>query len=129
MANQELDKDYLFKTAARIMGEEMHWNNFQMRQFVNILTNVFDGINFVSSSPNMLSTEKCKNTVIIKNFEGCKKMSGIKDSSVKQYILSISSLLNFCNKELILRQTIYAGIYCTMKNLSVKPPPITAVEI
>ena len=77
MANQELDKDYLFKTAARIMGEEMHWNNFQMRQFVNILTNVFDGINFVSSSPNMLSTEKCKNTVIIKNFEGCKKMSGI----------------------------------------------------
>ena len=101
MANQELDKDYLFKTAARIMGEEMHWNNFQMRQFVNILTNVFDGINFVSSSPNMLSTEKCKNTVIIKNFEGCKKMSGIKDSSVKQYILSVSSLLNFCNKELI----------------------------
>jgi len=101
MRNQQLDKDYLFKTAARIMGEEMHFNSIQMQQLINILTNVFDGIDFISSSPNMLSTEKCSNSIIMKNFEGCKKMGGIKDSSIKQYVLSISSLLDFCNKALI----------------------------
>lgn len=101
MTNQTiLDKDYLFKTVVRILGEEMHFDNIQMNQSINILTNVFNGVDFISSE-NMLSTERCKDSIIIKNFEGCKKMSGIKDNSIKQYILSISALSHFCNKELI----------------------------
>ena len=100
MMEQKIDKDYLFKTVVRIMGEEMHFDHVQMHQSINILTNVFEGIDFISSE-NMLSTEKCKDSVIIKNFEGCKKMGGIKDNSIKQYILSVSALSRSCNKELI----------------------------
>lgn len=101
MTNQKfLDKDYFFKTVARILGEEMNFNHIQMNQSINILTNVFTNVDFISSE-NMLSTEKCKDYIIIKNFEGCKRISGTKDSSIKQYMLSVNSLLDFCKKELI----------------------------
>lgn len=100
MTQQKIDKDYLFKTVVRIMGEEMHFNNIQMHKSINILTNVFSGIDFVSSK-NMLSTERCNDNIIIKNFRGCKEMSGIKEKSIEQYLLSVSSLLKFCRKELI----------------------------
>lgn len=101
MVNKKIDKDYLFKTVVRILGEEMHFDDIKMRKSFNILTNIFEGIDFISSEKNMLSTERCKDSIILKNFEGCKKMGGIKDSSIKQYVLSVSSLLDFCNKELI----------------------------
>lgn len=101
MTNQKLlDKDYLFKTAVRMLGEEMNFDNIQMNQSINVLTNVFAGVDFIASE-NMLSTERCKNYIIIKNFEGCKRISGAKDSSIKQYMLSVNSLLDFCKKELI----------------------------
>lgn len=82
------------------MEEEIHLNETQMIQSFNILTNVFVNVDCIATS-NALSTERCKDSIVIKNFVGCKKMSGVKDSSIKQYILSISSLSNFCNKELI----------------------------
>ena len=98
--HEKLDKDYLFKTAIRMIGEAEGFNSIQMNRSLNILTTVFEGVDFVSSK-NMLSVERCKDSIIIKNFEGCKKMSGIKDDSIKQYLFSISSFMNFCQKELI----------------------------
>lgn len=98
--HEKLDKDYLFKTAIRMIGEAEGFNSIQMNRSLNILTTVFEGVDFVSSK-NMLSVERCKDSIIIKNFEGCKKMSGIKDDSIKQYLFSISSFMNFCKKELI----------------------------
>ncbi len=100
MMNQKIDKDYLFKTVVRIMGEEMHFDNKQMHKSINILTSVFSDVDFISSK-NFLSTERCKDTIIIKNFMGCKKMSGVKENSIEQYLLSVNSLSNFCRKELI----------------------------
>lgn len=100
MTKQKIDKDYLFKTVARIMGEELHFDNIQMSKSINILTNVFSEIDFVSSK-NMLSTERCKDAIIIKNFKGCKEMSGVKENSIEQYLLSVSGLSKFCRKELI----------------------------
>lgn len=100
MAETIIDKDYLFKTVTRIMGEEMHFTNIQMHRSMNILSTVFSNVDFVSSK-NMLSVEKCQNSIILKNFIGCKKMSGVKESSIEQYLYSISSLIRFCNKEII----------------------------
>lgn len=100
MAETIIDKDYLFKTVTRIMGSEMHFTNIQMHQSMNILTTVFSDVDFVSSK-NMLSVERCQNSVILKNFIGCKKMSGIKENSIEQYLYSISSLMRFCNKNFV----------------------------
>ena len=100
MTEQRIDKDYLFKTVVRIMGDEMHFDNIQMNKSLNILTNVFSNVEFVSSK-NMLSTEKSSNSLIIKNFRGCKIMNGLKESSLEQYLLSISALINFCKKDLL----------------------------
>lgn len=100
MKTNNIDKDYLFKTVARIMGEEMHFTNIQMRQSVNILTTVFSDVDFVSSK-NMLSTEKCPNSIIVKNFIGCKSMEGIKEGSINQYVGSINKFLNFSKKDLV----------------------------
>lgn len=97
---KSINKDYLFKTAATIICEEMHFSNIQMRRFINILTEVFAGIDCISSK-NELSLERCQDTIIIKNFIGCKKMSGVKDNSIDQYVRSIMALLDFCKKDLI----------------------------
>lgn len=100
MAMQKIDKDYLFKVTVRMIGEEMHFNDMQMQKSINILTNVFSGVDFVSSQ-NMLSLDKCHNSTIIKNFCGCKRMGGLKDSTLEQYTYSISSLIRFTKKDLI----------------------------
>ncbi len=100
MLGKKIDKDYLFKVAVRMIGEEMHFDNIQMTQSINILTNVFSNIDFISSE-NMLSVDASNNSLIIKNFIGCKKMGGIKDRSLEQYTYSISSLVDFYhNKDL-----------------------------
>ena len=72
--HEKLDKDYLFKTAIRMIGDAEGFNSIQMNRSLNILTTVFEGVDFVSSK-NMLSVERCKDSIIIKNFEGCKRMS------------------------------------------------------
>lgn len=100
MAMQKIDKDYLFKVTVRMFNEEMHLNDIQIQKSINILTNVFSGVDFISSQ-NMLSVDKCKNSTIIRNFIGCKKIAGIKDSSLEQYIYSVTALLRFCQKDLI----------------------------
>ncbi len=100
MTESKIDKDYLFKVIVRMIGDEMHFNDIQMQKSLNILTNVFSGIEFISSE-NMLSAEKSHNPTIVKNFIGCKKMGGLKDSTLEQYSYSISSLLKFCQKDLV----------------------------
>lgn len=72
MLGKKIDKDYLFKVAVRMIGEEMHFDNIQMTQSINILTNVFSNIDFVACE-NMLSVDASNNSLIIKNFIGCKK--------------------------------------------------------
>ena len=67
MMAQKIDKDYLFKMTVRMIGEEMHFNDIQMQKSINILTTVFSGVDFISSE-NMLSTDQCYNSTIIKNF-------------------------------------------------------------
>ncbi len=44
MAMQKIDKDYLFKTTVRMIGEEMHFTDMQMQKSINILTTVFSGV-------------------------------------------------------------------------------------
>ena len=90
--NQKIDKDYLFKLVVRMIGEDMHFDSAQMTRVMNIITTVFSDVDFVATE-NMLSTDRCNNEVIIKNFIGCKRMGGVKDSSLKQYELTIFS---FC---------------------------------
>ena len=97
---REIDKDYLFKLAVRMIGEDMHYDSAQMNRIMNIMTNVFLDIDFISTK-NTLSTDRYKNETIIKNFIGCKRMSGVKDSSLKQYNWTILAFLRFCkNKDL-----------------------------
>lgn len=98
--NNVIDKDYLFKTVARIMGEEMHFTSIQMNQSISILTTVFSEVDFISSK-KMLSTDSCPNITIIKNFIGCKTIEGIKEGSIKQYVGSVNNFLNFNKKDLI----------------------------
>lgn len=100
METQKIDKDYLLKTAVRNLSEEMSFDNQQCNQAMNILTATFSDVNFIATE-NMLSVDRCQNEIILKNFMGCKKMSGIKDSSIEQYIISTSTLLRFINKNLI----------------------------
>ncbi|MDE7016627.1 MAG: tyrosine-type recombinase/integrase [Lachnospiraceae bacterium] len=100
MAAQKIDKDYLFKTAIRILAEEMHFNSEQINKAMDILTSTFSNVDFISSEC-MLSVDRCQNQIILKNFIGCKKMAGIKDSSIEQYALSISGLLRYINKNLV----------------------------
>lgn len=97
---QKLDKDYLFKTIVRLFSEEMHFNSAQMNKSLEILTLAFADIDFVSSK-NFLSVEKCKNSIILKNFQGCKLMQGTKETSVSQYIRSIQNFIKFTQKDLI----------------------------
>ena len=97
---QKVDKDYLFKVAVRLISEEMNFDNIQMNRSMNILTTVFTDVDFISTR-NSLSINRNNNDIIIKNFTGCKKMSGVKDSSLKQYNWAILAFLRFCtNKDL-----------------------------
>lgn len=98
MVSKKIDKDFLFKVVVRMLGEEMHFDSIQMTQSINILTRVFSNIDFISSG-NMLSVDKSNNSIIMKNFIGCKRLSGIKDSSLEQYTYSISALLRFYNNK------------------------------
>lgn len=97
---QKINKDYLFKLAVRMVSEEMHFDGTQMNRVMDIITTVFADVDFISTK-NEVSTDRCNNEIIIKNFNGCKKMSGIKESSLKQYNWSILAFLRFCsNKDL-----------------------------
>lgn len=100
VTEQKIDKDYLFKTIVRLFSEEFDFNGAQMNKSLEILTFVFADINFVSSK-NLLSVEKCQNSIILKNFQGCKLMQGTKESSVCQYIRSIQNFIKFAQKDLI----------------------------
>lgn len=100
MAVEKIDKEQLIKIAVRILSDEMNFDNVQSNQAINILTNTFSDVNFIATK-YILSTDRCQNEVIIKNFIGCKKMSGIKDNSIEQYVLSISTMIRFINKNLI----------------------------
>ena len=98
--DQKIDKDYLFKTVVRLLSEEMNFDGEQMNKSLQILTLVFADIDFVSPK-NLLSVEKCQNSIILKNFQGCKLMQGTKESSVCQYIRSIQNFIKFAQKDLI----------------------------
>lgn len=100
MEAQKIDKDQLIKLAVRNLSKEMCFNNLQNNQAINILTATFANVDFTASE-YMLSTDRCKNEIIIKNFMGCKKMSGIKDNSIEQYVLSISTMIRFLNKDFV----------------------------
>lgn len=100
MVEQKIDKDYLFKTVVSIMSEKMHLDSTQMNLSLDILTTVFSNVDFIATD-NMLSTERCSDAIIIKNFEGCKKMSGVKNGSIEQYMLSIYGLSHFYQKPLM----------------------------
>lgn len=95
---QKIDKDYLFKVIVRMIGEEMHLDDVQMNRSMNILTTVLADVDFISTK-NEVSTDRCNNEIIIKNFNGCKKMSGVKESSLKQYNWTILAFLRFCNNK------------------------------
>lgn len=99
MTEQKIDKDYLFKLAVRTLSDELVINGeFQMRKTLNILTNVFSDVDFVPIK-NFLSLDKCQNPTIIRNFAGCKKMSGLRESSIHQYIYTITTFLQFYNNK------------------------------
>lgn len=100
MATQKIDKDQLLQTAVRVLSHEMNFDSAQSNQAMNILTTTFSDVDFTATE-YMLSTDKCQNEIIIKNFIGCKKMSGIKDNSIEQYVLSVSTMSRFINKNLV----------------------------
>lgn len=100
MTGQKIDKDQLIKMAVRSLSDEMNFNNEQSNRAINILTSTFSDVDFTATE-YMLSVDKCQNEIIVKNFVGCKKMSGIKDNSIEQYVLSVTTLLRFINKNLI----------------------------
>lgn len=95
-----IDKDFLFKSITRAINDELCLNQYQMNTIVNVLTSSFADIDCISSK-NMLSVNKSSNDVIIKNFSGCKQLSGIAQSSIEQYVLSIKKLIEYVNKDLI----------------------------
>lgn len=100
MTTEKIDKENLLKMAVRILSDELHFDNEQAHRIMNIFTTIFEDVDFIATE-YMLSVDKCQNEIIIKNFMGCKKMSGIKDSSIEQYIISVSTLLRFINKNLV----------------------------
>ena len=100
MSKQKVDKEKLIRTAVRILSDERIIENSQSNRAINILTTTFSDVDFTATE-YMLSVDRCQNEIIIKNFIGCKKMSGIKDNSIEQYILSVSTMSRFLNKNLI----------------------------
>lgn len=100
MAKQKIDKEQLIKAGVRILSDEMNFNNDQSNRAINILTSTFSDVDFVATE-YMLSVDRCQNEIIVKNFVGCKKISGIKDNSIEQYVLSVSALLRCINKNLV----------------------------
>ena len=100
MTTQKIDKDQFIKTAVRILSDKMNFDNTQSNQVMNILTATFSDVDFTATE-YMLSTDKCQNEIIIKNFIGCKKMSGIKDNSIEQYVISVSTMIRYINKNLV----------------------------
>lgn len=100
MTTKKIDKENLLKTAVRILSDELHFDSGQAHRIMNIFTTIFADVDFIATE-YILSVDRCQNEIIVKNFMGCKKMSGIKDSSIEQYIISVSTLLRFINKNLV----------------------------
>lgn len=100
MATEKIDKDNLLKMAVRILSDELHFDSGQAHRIMNIFTTIFADVDFIATE-YMLSIDRCQNEIIVKNFMGCKKMSGIKDSSIEQYIISVSTMLRYINKNLV----------------------------
>ena len=99
-AANTIDKDFLFKSITRTINDELGLNQYQMNTILNILTISFKDIELMSITKNMLSINNNSNEIIIKNFVGCKTLAGIAKSSIEQYILSISKLIEYTKKNL-----------------------------
>ena len=95
-----IDKDFLFKTVTRAINDELGLNQYQLNTILNVLTSAFKDIDCVPIK-NELSVDKSSNDIIIKNFVGCKTLAGIANSSIEQYVLSISKLIEYVQKDLV----------------------------
>ncbi len=95
-----LDKDFVLKTAARTLADNLGLSISASSKILDILSDLFGEIDFISSKNN-LSVTIVDNDIIIRNFTGCKELAGCQKSSIMQYIRSIKKLMGFSGKDLL----------------------------
>lgn len=94
-----LDKEKLFNCCARMAMDQMNLDSNQLRQMITILTNVFEDIEFVSQK-NEITTDVVSNDVYIKNYLGCCYIKGLKESTIKNYAVTLNCFTRFVKMDL-----------------------------
>lgn len=95
-----LDKDKTINIIVQNCCIDLKLSVEQCERMQRILNDSFEGIEF-DSKKYELSSDRCNNEILIKNFCGCKKMIGIKDSSLNAYIQTLKTFNAFNNKNLL----------------------------
>lgn len=98
----KLEKEKLFNLVVVNSSYELGLSNTQSQQLFIILNKTFMDIELETSSC-ALDTEVVRNDILIRNFIGCKKLGGIKDSSIQAYVQTLKQFLDF--RELVLLKT------------------------
>lgn len=95
-----LDKDQLLSKIVYTATTQLNLTSYQSIDLMKIIVKSFDDIDF-EAHKNELSLERCDNDVIIKNFCGCKKLGGAKESTLKCYCVTYRTFLNYNNMSLL----------------------------
>lgn len=95
-----LNKDQVLSNLVYTATTELNLSTYQSMDLMKIATKVFDSVDFLPRK-NELSTERCNNELIIKNFCGCKRLSGVKDSTLRCYTQTYKTFLDYCKVSLL----------------------------
>lgn len=94
-----IEKEQIISQALYMATEALGLSSNQSKELSEILFRTFADIDFETKAYS-LSLDVEHNDVIIKNFIGCKKLAGLRDSSIKAYITTLNQFLNFSNMSL-----------------------------
>lgn len=96
----KLDKDKIFSMIVYRSCVELELPQDKGNRLMEIITNAFADID-LETEKNALSNSVIDNEVLIKNFVGCKKLIGIRDSTLRSYVQSLKMFLAFNNMSLL----------------------------
>lgn len=94
-----LDKENLFRCFTRTAMEQMDLEPEKLIKMVDILTKVFEDVEFVAKK-NEVSDEVVTNNVFIKNYLGCCYIKGLKESTIQNYEVTLRCFTRFIKMDL-----------------------------
>lgn len=95
-----MDKEVYYKAVVTKVCEKLDLSGVQGTVIMDVITEVMADVKLVLDK-NQLATNLCENSVILKNFLGCKKLAGCKKSTLEAYRYAILKFTDYSNIDLL----------------------------